>query len=138
MSAYVANLAAFLTRSIPDHVGTMEEAVQYGLKICGHPALKDDLESKWPSVTFIYSDTAKDFYGLVDDYDAGKCDVMAVGREDTTMDFDLLNLFCERGLVFTESVVIENPIAFPIKAELGMLYLLVSSHLLTQIFFIMM
>ena len=93
----MANLAAFLTRAVPDHVGTMEGAVQYGLKICGHPALKIDLEKTWPEANFVFSDTGKEIYGLLDDYDAGKCDVMAVGLEDSTMDFELMNAFCEHG-----------------------------------------
>ena len=37
----MANLAAFLTRAVPNNVGTMEGVVEYGLKICGHPAVRN-------------------------------------------------------------------------------------------------
>jgi hypothetical protein len=55
----------------------------------------------------------------VDDYDAGKCAVMAVGMEDTLLDQALMERFCKRELVFTDSIVLETPIAFPINPELG-------------------
>ena len=56
---------------------------------------------------------------VLDDYDAGHCAAMAIGREDTTTDGDLLEMFCERNLVYTDSLVLENPIGFPINPELG-------------------
>ena len=75
----------------------MEGMVENGMRICGHPALKSQLENKWPSAKFIYSDSGKEYYGLLDDYDAGKCDAMAVGRGSSEMDLTLLDLYCERG-----------------------------------------
>jgi hypothetical protein len=44
---------------------------------------------------------------------------MAIGREDTVFDEALMERFCERDLVYTDSLVLETPIAFPIKSELG-------------------
>jgi hypothetical protein len=63
-------------------------------------------------------------FSVVDDYDAGKCTVMAIGREDTLFDNALMERFCRRELVFTDSLILETPIAFPIKPELmsGMSY----------------
>mmetsp|Transcript_14706 Transcript_14706/g.29438 ORF Transcript_14706/g.29438 Transcript_14706/m.29438 type:complete len:739 (+) Transcript_14706:148-2364(+) len=119
VSSYVANLAAFLTRSVPDYIATMEGAVKNNLKICGHPALAEELTTKWPDAKFVFHTEGNEFFGLLDDYRAGKCDVLAVGREDTTMDLELLNQFCDEGLVYTNSLVMENPIAFPVSPELA-------------------
>jgi len=119
VSAYVANLASFLTRPPREYVSTMEDAVANNLKICGHPALARELKSKWPYARFVLSDTVNNFHGVFEDYRAGKCDAMAIGREDTMVDLDLLNSFCDEGLVYTNSLVIENPIAFPVRPKLA-------------------
>eukprot|EP00804_Cyclotella_cryptica_P022423 CCRYP_015088-RB/>CCRYP_015088-RB protein AED:0.07 eAED:0.07 QI:1088/1/1/1/1/0.83/6/330/385 len=118
VSAYVANLAAFLTRPVTSYIGTMQGVVDAGLEVCAHPALKTELELKWPRARFVFSNSGKEFYGVLDEYDAGHCAAMAIGREDTTTDGDLLEMFCERNLVFTDSLILENPIGFPIKPDL--------------------
>ena len=43
VSAYVANLAAFLTRSTATSINTIEAAVKEGLVICAHPAVETEL-----------------------------------------------------------------------------------------------
>ena len=43
VSAYVANLAAFLTRSLGTSINTMEAAVKERLVICAHPAVESEL-----------------------------------------------------------------------------------------------
>ena len=49
MSAYVANLAAFLTRkSLDGSFATMDEAVRMQVKICAHPAITTELGLEWP------------------------------------------------------------------------------------------
>lgn len=108
VSAYVANLAAFLTRSVSSHVGTIEEVVATGMPICAHPALQADLELAHPKAKFVFNEDGKELYGLVEDYDAGLCKVMAVGKMDSLGDLKLMDLFCERDLVYTESLIIEN------------------------------
>jgi hypothetical protein len=55
ISAYTANLAAFLTRQSFDFIGTIDEAVKAGLLICAHPALQKELEIKWPGARFVWS-----------------------------------------------------------------------------------
>jgi len=118
VSAYVANLAAFLTRSgTESFVGTMEEVILLNVPICAHPALQDELVFKWPSANFIWSEN--EWNGVVDKYDAGECKVLAIGREDNILDVGFMKKFCDRGLVFTQSLIIETPIAFPIKPELA-------------------
>jgi len=77
ISAYVANLAAFLTQSFSEGVKTMEAAVTEGYIICAHPAVKTELEAAWPKATFYFHQEGNEFSGVLDDYNAGKCTVMA-------------------------------------------------------------
>jgi len=120
VSAYVANLAAFLTRkSISGSVSTIEGAIANGWKICAHIATKTDLEKKWNYDEFVFSEAGKEFHGIMDDYEAGKCVALAVGWEDTSMDRSFLKRICNQGLAYTDSVVIETPIAFPIRSQLA-------------------
>jgi len=72
-----------------------------------------------PKANFVFNQEGKELYGLVDDYDAGKCEVMAVGTMDSLGDLNLIDLFCERDLVFTDSLVMENPVGFPIRSDLA-------------------
>jgi len=120
VSTYVANLAAFLTLSgTSDVVKTMGSAVAKGMIICAHPALKTELQVAWPDANFYFHEAGLEFPGMLDDWDAGKCRVMAVGFEDTSMDTTYLKALCERDLVFTDSLVVEIPIGFPIKSSLS-------------------
>lgn len=51
----MANLAAILTSDTIATVSTMQGAVDAGMKICAHPALKDELVIKWPLAKFVFS-----------------------------------------------------------------------------------
>mmetsp|Transcript_30958 Transcript_30958/g.48486 ORF Transcript_30958/g.48486 Transcript_30958/m.48486 type:complete len:749 (-) Transcript_30958:92-2338(-) len=118
-SAYVANLAAFLTRSgVKTDYGSMKAVITGNVAICGHPALKDEILMKWPNGNWIFPD-GRGFHGLVDAYARGDCNVLAIGREDTIMDTDFISRVCDLGLVYTNDVVTENPIAFPITPQLA-------------------
>jgi len=48
---------------VTSYVGTMQGVVDSGLAVCAHPGLKMELELKWPSARFIFSDSDKEFYG---------------------------------------------------------------------------
>jgi hypothetical protein len=61
--AYVANLAAFLTRKQMTYVGTMQAVVDAGLPICAHPALQKELEIKWPDARFVFNTIGNEFNG---------------------------------------------------------------------------
>lgn len=120
VASYVANLAAFLTQAgYPDFVATMDEAVEQGKKVCALPALKTELEKAWPLADFVFSESGKSYYGLVDDFDAGKCCFIAIGDSDAAANIELMDMFCARDLVFTDSLIIENQVAFPIRPELA-------------------
>ena len=90
-----------------------------GIKICAHPALKEELLVRWPKADFVFSNHGTEFYGLLKDYDAKKCQLMAVGREDTTLDPVLMNMYCDRGLIYTNEIATETPLAFPINHNFG-------------------
>mmetsp|Transcript_34735 Transcript_34735/g.56767 ORF Transcript_34735/g.56767 Transcript_34735/m.56767 type:complete len:669 (+) Transcript_34735:46-2052(+) len=119
VSAYVANLAAFLTLSTTDSVKTMAGAIAAGMTICAHPAIKAELEVAWPDAKFYFHEKGREFPGVLEDYDAGRCRVMAIGYEDTSMDKVFLDKVCERDLVYTNSPIAEIPIAFPIRSDLA-------------------
>ena len=51
----------------------------------------------------------------MDDYLGGKCQVLAIGYEDTSMDKNFLEKMCTNELVYTTSVVAEVPMAFPLR-----------------------
>jgi len=119
VSAYVANLAAFMTLSVSDTVETMEGAVAAGVKICAHPVLKNDLQAAWPAANFVYANNWPFLDSMLDDYDAKKCSFIAIGWEDNSMDMDFYDKLCSRNLVVTNSLVVEIPIAFPIRADLA-------------------
>ncbi|KAL7526580.1 hypothetical protein ACHAXR_005246 [Thalassiosira sp. AJA248-18] len=115
VSAYVANLAAFLTRPV-DFVGTIEKVNHRGMKVCAHPALKTELQVAWPTVNFVFSEAS--YSGMLEGFDKGKCDVLAVGESDI-LSGDYTVEFCKRGLVLTDSLIIETAVAFPIRHGLA-------------------
>ena len=78
-----------------------------------------ELQTAFPGAHFYFHKGMKGFPGILEDYDAGKCKVMAVGYEDTSMDTSFLNSLCERDLVYTDSLLIEIPMGFPISPELN-------------------
>ena len=118
VSAYVANLAAFLTRSM-DVVQSMDGAVAAGKIICAHPAVENELQIAWPKANFYFHQGGKEFIGMIKDYDLGLCDFLAVSWEDTSMNLKFTEMICDRNLAFTESLIIEMPVAFPVRSELA-------------------
>ena len=121
VSAYVANLAAFLTQTgLEKSVGSMKEVINRGITICGHPALEEEIRLEWPNAKWIFSYVdGSGFEGMLESYARGECKVLAVGREGTTMDMDFISKLCELDLVYTDILVHENPIAFPINPQLA-------------------
>ena len=83
------------------------------------PQIQAELEVAWPSAKFYFHEAGNEFRGLLDDYDAGKCKFLAIGWEDTGSDTDFLEMLCERNLVYTDSLIVEIPIAFPIRPEIA-------------------
>ena len=76
------------------------------------------MEGTWPDAKFYYPEVAS-FLNIIDDYVAEKCQVLAVGYEDTAYSVPFLNKLCDQNLVFTDSVIVEVPIALPCRSELS-------------------
>lgn len=114
ISAYVANLAAFLTQNNYKYVGTIDDATKQGWKVCALPATKEELEVAWPDTKFVFSGAgAGSYHGLIEEWDANKCKAIVYGFAN----LELKNKLCERDLVITKSVVLENPVAWPIRPD---------------------
>mmetsp|Transcript_9466 Transcript_9466/g.14629 ORF Transcript_9466/g.14629 Transcript_9466/m.14629 type:complete len:462 (+) Transcript_9466:848-2233(+) len=116
VSAYVANLAAFLTMSRQaETINTIDGAIRAGYRICAHPALQEEISSAFPKGDFYFHQDDNEFKGVLDDYNAGKCKALAIGFEDTSMDPNFLERMCENKIVFTDSVIVEIPVALPLR-----------------------
>ena len=94
----------------------MEDAVSEGKFICAHQGLKEELISKWPNAMFVWQTKYVD---MIDLYDIGKCKFLAIGREDNILNEVYMQRLCNRSLVFTDSLILETPLAFPVKQSLG-------------------
>ena len=125
VSAYVANLAAFLTQqAVSDFkkdVGSTMELVTNGeTRICGHPALEEELRLELPKSNWYFpEDGFNGPNGMFEAHARGECQVLAVGREDTVMNREVRAKMCRLNLVYTNEVLHENPIAFPIRPQLA-------------------
>lgn len=75
-----------------------------------HPILKTDLEKAYPTATFVYSDDDANskWVEMLELFDAGECDVLAMSEIDTRGDTQVLKKICDNDLRFTKSVFIEN------------------------------
>ena len=83
-----------------------------------------DLEIAWPNADFYYHEEGFEVQGIINDYLAGKCDVMVIGYDNPIMDGTLMNQLCDHDLVYTDSMAVQVRIAMPIRSELvqGMSY----------------
>lgn len=115
VASYTANLAAFLTiAGVSSYISSMEEAIYTNTPICIHPTLQDELESVWPEATFVVNTARQGTDGMLEFYKAGKCSVLASSMLEVRSNAQLMDEFCKLGLVSTGSLVLENPIAFPV------------------------
>ena len=82
------------------------------------------MEITWPNADFYYHEEGFEIHGIINDYLAGKCDVMVIGYDDPIMDGALMNKLCDHDLVYTDSLAVQVRIAMPIRSELvqGMSY----------------
>lgn len=94
---------------------SIDQAISAGYRICAHPALKVEYQIAYPDANFYFHDDGNEFSGVMDDYLAGNCQVLAIGYEDTSMDTNFLESMCTNDLVYTTSVIAETPMAFPLR-----------------------
>lgn len=57
---------------------------------------------------------------MIDDYSNGYCDVLAVGESDVTSDDITMKALCDRGIVLTDSLIVET---------VSLIYALIFLHL---------
>ncbi|CAB9527882.1 receptor ionotropic, delta-2 [Seminavis robusta] len=120
VASYTANLAAFLTvTGVSNYIGSMEEAIFTNAPICAHPTLRKELESVWPDATFVVNEDNPTTFGIIELYEAGKCPVVANSMLDVRQNKDHMKAFCRNHLVSTGSLVLENPIAFPVGERIA-------------------
>ena len=73
--------------------------------MCGHGALKKELATAWPTISFHFGDGGYD--RMLEDYKDNRCEVLAVGKTDVEFDTELTKSFCDAGLVLTDSLIVE-------------------------------
>ena len=94
-------------------MASVDEAIAQSIPICGHPALKGDLETLWPKASWVFHPTDKGYAGTIENYDQGRCGGIAAGAFDIRSEPGLMESFCSRNMVSTKSVVVEKPLALP-------------------------
>jgi hypothetical protein len=118
VASYTANLAAFLTvTGVSNYIGSMDAAIYTNTPICAHPALRRELQSVWPEATFVVNEEDDTTLGLIANYEAGLCTVVANSMLDVRQTTEFMDAFCRNHLVSTGSLVLENPIAFPVNEK---------------------
>lgn len=73
----------------------------------------------WPNANFYFHESGREVLGMIEDYEAGKCEVLAIGWEDNSVDMGVREKLCENNIFFTDSLILETPQAFPINQKLA-------------------
>merc|ERR1740139_322679 len=116
-SAYLANLTVFLKQpGTEDYIGTMEEAIRHGKKICVFDVLANDIQSKYPEAILIPYTIANNYIEGFTFYDEKKCDFIVLSTLSKNKDV-VLESMCQRNLRFTVEIVFSVPIAFPVRED---------------------
>lgn len=61
----------------------------------------------------------KNYVGVIENFDAGKCKVLALGEIDVCTNKNAVKLLCDRKLPITKNVILNIPMAFPIRKEIA-------------------
>ena len=124
LAGYTANLAAFLTRSNEIHhepyVSDMIEATSLRTKICAPAALKSNLLEAWPNAAWVFvggGDYFSTAEKMIYNFDNGICEGIVESFDDLLSDPYWMVQFCDRDLVYTDSVVLNIPAAIPACEE---------------------
>jgi len=121
VAAYTANLTSFLTiQSAQEYVSTIEGAIVNGIPICIHPVLFDDMIQAWPdSLSLIKISNGANEDAITEDMmnslDNGECEVVAHAPRIVLSKAPVMEKFCDRELVLTNSLVLEKYIGLPIS-----------------------
>lgn len=118
ISAYTANLAAFLTASITDlmagSITGIDAAIAQGITMCfGINSLRKELSRNWPSAKVIYPN---DYFAA---FDSGLCDIIIESENLILSNDATMAGFCNRNLIRVGDPVLEEQIAFPVRADIA-------------------
>merc|ERR1740139_789943 len=113
-SAYLANLAVFLKQpGTEDYIGTMDEAIRQGKKICVFDLLEEEIQTIYPEAILIpykFAESSREAFTF---YDEKKCDFITLSTLSKN-DEVILESMCQRNLRFTVNIIMSVPIAFPV------------------------
>ena len=111
VSAYTANLAAFLTlQGVSNYISSMEAAVRQTVVLCAPIALKQDLIQIWPKAIFeFYASSTDDMF---DKYDTGICGALVGSYFDMRQSKSIIDGLCAREIIRTDSIAMEIPLGF--------------------------
>ena len=121
VAAYTANLTSFLTiQNAQEYVSTIEGAIMNRSPICIHPVLYKDMINTWPdSLSLIKISNGIDEDAITEDMmnslDSGECEVVAHAPRIVLSKAPVMEKFCDRELVLTNSLVLEKYIGLPIN-----------------------
>ena len=87
VSSYIANLVESLTRYFIE-VKSVEGVIVEGLTSYAPLAFKHELTMTWLIANFYFR--LNGFHRMIDYYDLGRCEVLVVSWEDTSMDLVLM------------------------------------------------
>lgn len=110
ISAYTANLAAFMLRaSHGSYIRSMSEAIEQGTRICAAVAVEDELRMRYPEATFV----GISFTGsLSESWDQYGCEAVVWSMPVVKRSPSTAREMCTQNLVAID-IVLEMPWAFP-------------------------
>jgi len=123
VSAYVADLAAYLATAKTNSVTTIEEAINQDYSICAPAALKEELIFKWKRADFNFDaipsfEDVENLTKSLTDALRSKCKVLVIG-EELLLDTEIVQALCESDLLVTDSVLLKIPLAFPVRPQIN-------------------
>jgi len=114
LSAYVANLASFLTDDgAQNTVNSILDVIASDMRICTDLKLKRKLQIAWPNANFLFYE----FNSILSAYENEKCEVLAISYADTLGKPDYVKTLCDFNLAYTKDIFIHVTVGFPINAK---------------------
>ena len=115
VTAYTANLAAFLTLSgTTTYISSIQDAISRNVPLCGPPQIKRELVDLYPDANWFFGDGISP----IESFAAGNCDAMVQGWLDMRGNPTDQAQICEHNLVRVGNTLLEKPIAFPADKEI--------------------
>lgn len=111
VSAYTANLAAFLTiQAATKHISNIEEAIAASIPVCASSVLQPELQLLYPRAQWVFRPEA---HLVQEAYGEGLCGGLVQGWVEIRADPRSQKWFCERGLIRVGNTLLDKLLAFP-------------------------